>query len=77
MALYVVKREGVSLDLACWLHYHTGKNSRGELPGGTVERVLNANPEIAWLPIHLPLGTKLAMPELPVKQQKSVVRLWD
>ena len=77
MVHYVVKREGVSLDLACWLHYHVGKNSRGELPTGTVERVLNTNPEIAWLPLHLPLGTKLTMPELPVEKKNSVVRLWD
>jgi phage tail protein X len=76
-ACYVVKREGVSLDLACWLHYRTSGQEFNQLPAGTVEQVLAVNPQLAFLPLHLPLGTKLTMPPLPVEQKNSAVRLWD
>lgn len=77
MADYVVSREGMPLDLACWLHYGAGRGDDFDLPAGAVERVLAANPHLARLPVFLPLGTRLSMPELAVHTRTSVVRLWD
>ena len=78
MSEYVVSREGMPLDLCCWLHYYSAdKGTVYELPEGVVEAALEANPRIAWLPMHLPLGTKINMPSLPDEPATKVVRLWD
>ena len=78
MSEYVVSREGMSLDLCCWLHYYSAdKGTVYELPAGAVEAALEANPHIAWLPMHLPLGTKIEMPPLPQTPAGRVVRIWD
>ena len=75
---FVVPHEGMSVDLCCWLHYYSaGKGETYELPAGVVEATLEANPQIAWLPLHLPPGTRLKMPPLPKDPRKKVVRLWD
>lgn len=77
MSQYVVSREGMPLDLACWLHYGAGHGAAYQLPRGAVERVLAANPQVASLPMLLPLGTRLIMPALPAAAKPNVVRLWD
>ena len=78
MSEYVVSREGMTLDLCCWLHYYSADiGAVYELPAGVVEAALEANPRIAWLPMHLPLGTKITMPSLPSEPVNKLVRLWD
>ena len=78
MSEFTVTREGMTLDLCCWLHYYSAdKGAVYELPVGVVEAALEANPGIAWLPMHLPLGTKIIMPPLPSEPTTKVIRLWD
>ena len=78
MSEFTVTREGMTLDLCCWLHYYSAdKGAVYELPAGVVERALEANPGIAWLPLHLPVGTRIKMPPLPAEPEKRLVRLWD
>ncbi len=78
MSEFTVTREGMTLDLCCWLHYYSAASGAVyELPAGVVEAALEANPKIAWLSMHLPLGTKITMPPLPNEPTTKVVRLWD
>ena len=45
---------------------------------GYVERVLEANPGLAALPVLLPAGTKMVLPEIAkASEVVPVVSLWD
>lgn len=59
-----------ALDLICARHY--GRQA------GAVERVLEANPDIAAVAHRLPRGLSIVLPDMPAKGQgQQTVRLWD
>lgn len=68
MSIYYRCKDGELLDEIC-LHYY-GQAS------GAVEQVLAANPGLASLGPILPLGTKLALPELDISDDAQV-NLWE
>ena len=62
--------EGDMLDAICYHHYGN------ETP--FVERVLDANRELAGLGPVYPAGIEITLPDLPVEQAEiKVVTLWD
>lgn len=59
-----------TIDGICWRIY--GRSS------GVVEKVLEANPQLADLGVILPLGTEINLPDLDTPQQtKQTIQLWD
>lgn len=45
---------------------------------GYVEAVLNSNPGLAALPVHLPIGTVVTLPDIAKASKTArVVSLWD
>lgn len=59
-----------ALDLICARHY--GRQA------GVVERVLEANPEIAAVAHRLPVGVSIVLPDIAASgQAQQAVRLWD
>ena len=59
-----------ALDLICARHY--GRQA------GAVERVLEANPDIAPVAHRLPVGLTLVLPDIATSGQgQQMVRLWD
>lgn len=63
-------RQGEVLDLICLRHY-------GDRPG-MVERVLDVNSGLADLGAVLPMGTLIALPDLPQQPQPAAtIKLWD
>lgn len=63
-------RQGEMIDAICRSFY--GDES------GFVERVLDANPGLAARSAPLPIGTVIALPDLPVAAKTvKVVTLWD
>lgn len=44
---------------------------------GYVEAVLAANPGLATLPVRLPAGTVIVLPEVAAAVTDPVVKLWD
>lgn len=69
MAALYVTGANEALDLICLRHY--GQNT------GAVEQVLEANPAIAPVAHRLPMGQKLALPDLVSSAGPQMVRLWD
>ena len=69
MAEYVVKEEGLTVDLICWLHY--GRTEK------VTEIVFEANPVLGRCGLFLPLGLTLELPEIEDEPIKPVVRLYD
>lgn len=68
--MQVLSQQGDTVDTLCWRVY--GSTS------GMVEKVLDANPKLAFMPVLLPLGTTVNMPEFPnVKPETPQVQLWD
>ena len=68
--MQVISQQGDTVDKLCWQVY--GSTS------GMVEKVLDANPKLAFMPVLLPLGTLVEMPELAnVKPETPQVQLWD
>jgi len=64
-------RQHEVLDHICWRAY------RGLRPG-LVETVLAANPGLASLPIVLPKGVLIVLPDLaPSNTPPATVKLWD
>lgn len=39
--------------------------------------VMDANPHIRAMPVHLPVGTRIVLPSLPTPEPPPRVRLWD
>ncbi|MGQ2906751.1 MAG: tail protein X [Aliihoeflea sp.] len=63
-------RQGEMVDAICRRVY--GDES------GYVERVLDANPGLAEMPVPLPIGTVIDLPEIPrAAEVVPVVNLWD
>ncbi|KWC25379.1 phage tail protein [Burkholderia ubonensis] len=66
----VASLQGDTLDALCWRHYGS--------TAGTVEAVLEANPDLAELGVVLPMGTVVEMPELnTIEQTKPLLQLFD
>jgi len=57
------------LDEICYRHYGSEV--------GTVEWVLGLNPHLAHLPLILPEGTVLFLPEKREDSTKKEIKLWD
>ncbi len=59
-----------TVDAICWREY--GRSS------GVVEKVLEANPDIAAYGPFLPMGTEVFLQDLETPQQiKQTIQLWD
>ncbi|WP_038342998.1 tail protein X [Acinetobacter sp. A47] len=59
-----------TIDSICWRIY--GRSS------GVVEKVLEANPQLADFGVILPIGTEINLPDLDTPQQtKQTIQLWD
>lgn len=68
--MQVITKQGDTVDLLCWQVYGT--------TSGMVEKVTEANPKLAFMPVILPLGTLVEMPEFAsVKPETTQVQLWD
>lgn len=65
-----IASEGDTVDFIAWRAYGT-QDAR------VVERLLEANPNLANLGEVLPAGTKVTLPALDTAAQRSGVRLWD
>lgn len=60
----IVRGEGITLDLLLWRRYGV----RGQ---ELVEATYEANPGLAKLGSHLPLGTRVMLPDLPAAPRPS------
>lgn len=70
MATIYMTTQGEMIDAICRRVY--GDES------GYVEQVLEANPGLAALPVLLPAGTKIVLPQIPkASEAVPVVSLWD
>ncbi|MCG3266124.1 tail protein X [Yoonia sp. I 8.24] len=58
-----------ALDLICARHY--GQQA------GAVERVLEANPDLAEVAHRLPAGLKITLPDIVDSAGQQTVKLWD
>jgi phage tail protein X len=56
------------LDALCYKHY--GREA-------LVPQVLEANPHLAKLPVLLPAGVLVYLPDIEEQQEKPEVRLWE
>ncbi|KVC61861.1 phage tail protein [Burkholderia ubonensis] len=66
----VAALQGETLDALCWRYYGS--------TAGTVEAVLEANPDLAELGVVLPMRTVVEMPELnTIEQTKPLLQLFD
>ena len=65
-------RQGDTIDLICWLHYGREQFT------GSVERVLDANRDLADAGLILPAGRLIVLPDPPQeKLPAGQIRLWD
>lgn len=64
----VIAQENDLLDAIVWRHL-------GRLDA--VVKVLEANPHLAQLPVRLPAGTQIIIPDLPDPPAEPIVRLWS
>lgn len=64
----VTSQQGDTVDMLCQRHLNTT---------AVVEQVLEANPQIAFLPATLPIGTTIELPETVTATTKQLVQLWD
>lgn len=69
MAATVYAQQGDTVDLIC--HRHYGRTA------GVTEQVLAANRGLADLGPILPMGTRVTLPDVPVKPVKKLINLWD
>lgn len=69
MASTYITAQGDALDLICLRAYGA--------QAGAVERVLEANPQIAPFAHDLPRGTELALPDIAPARTGQAPRLWD
>ncbi len=71
MDRFFISRQGDMLDWIAWRYYGTSS--------GTVEAIL-ADPRnfgLASLPLVLPLGTKVVLPQLTITKNTDQVKLWN
>lgn len=69
MAQLYVTQQFDELDAIC--HRYYGRTQ------GTVEAVLNVNPNLAELLPILPQGVKISLPDLPQPETTETLRIWD
>lgn len=62
-------KEGDVLDAICAKYYGNEH--------GTTEAVLQANPNLCKLPVLLPAGLVITLPELQHTETTQTVNLWD
>lgn len=67
---YIVRQEGLSLDLVLWRRY----GRRGQ---DLVARTLGSNVGLAALGPILPVGTKILLPDLPAETRGIVAQPVD
>lgn len=65
----VIARQGDTLDRLVWERY--GQRL------GALEATLAANPGVADLGAVLPVGTRVALPDITSAPAPAAVRLWD
>lgn len=59
-----------TIDSICWRYY--GRSA------GVVEKVLEANPQLADIGVILPIGTHVILPNIDTPQQtRQTIQLWD
>lgn len=68
--MQVLSQQGDTLDLVCW-RFYGNTNS--------VEAALMANPKLAFLPVILPTGTVVDLPDITqqTSSQINTIQLWD
>lgn len=64
-----VSTEGDVLDAIIFKIYGQGPDALGP--------VMDANPHIRAMPVHLPAATRITLPALPEPSPKRRIRLWD
>ena len=65
-----ITKQNETLDQICYNHYNQAS--------GTVEKVLAANPELAYYGVKLPAGLVIHLPDnLETVSIRSAVKLWD
>ncbi len=64
-----VTKDGDVLDAIIFTVYGQGPDA--------LQVVLDANPHIRQMPVHLPIGTKISLPLLSETPAKQQVKLWD
>lgn len=69
MARTHVTGAGDALDLICLREYGA--------QAGAVEKVLEANPQIAAVSHRLPIGVDIALPDITVTRAGARPKLWD
>lgn len=69
LATEYVTIEGDVLDAIIFRIYGQGPDA--------LSVVMDANPHIRALPVHLPVGTRIHLPVLPEATPAKRVRLWD
>jgi phage tail protein X len=69
MAQLYVTQQFDELDAICWRYY--GRTQ------GTVEAVMNVNPNLAELMPILPQGITISLPDLPQPETTETLRIWD
>lgn len=59
-----------TIDSICWRYY--GRSA------GVVEKVLEANSQLADIGVILPIGTSVILPDIDTPQQtRQTIQLWD
>jgi len=69
MSVRVISMQGDTVDLICHRHYGYTQ--------GITEQVLTSNPGLSQFGPILPLGTSITLPEIPVRQEHTLINLWD
>jgi len=69
LATEYVTIEGDVLDAIIFRIYGQGPDALSD--------VMNGNPHIRNMPVHLPVGTRIQLPVLPAAAPAKRVRLWD
>ena len=79
MSEFTVSREGMTLDLCCWLHYYSAaKGAVYELPAGVVEAALGSQSQDCLAADAFASGHEdHHAAHCPVSRSTKVVRLWD
>lgn len=67
--MQVMALQGDTIDSLCWRYY-----GRTE---GMVEQVMDANQNLSYQDLVLPLGTRVELPDNAVTNTTSMIQLWD
>lgn len=70
MSQNIIAIQNDTIDAICWRYY--GRSA------GVVEKVLEANPQLAQLDVFLPMGTQVTLPDINTPEQvQQTINLWD